>query len=408
MSTTAMPTTAMPKTAMPKTAISKIVLSKTALSKTALSKILLDPLAAMGLAVSGGCQTQTVLVSSSPRVSHGRGLRGVLGGILGGILQRGPGIWNAGQLELSSGLLCYFIGAVPLLSLVGCAHSPVSRSPSIPADVESSSPATPHSNPFLSGALPPVPTATSGSGSSRGVFPITASQPASVVASPLTPQSATLPTGSPSLPTAKPSPLTLPTQPLLSQGELRSEPLQRPAPTLAPMPRIPGVNAPLQAVSGTPTPLSPTLASPALSPVSPTSAAQPSPLRPVSRPAAPTPAPVPPAVTPKPPAATGIEVTGIVQIQDDYRVLLRESEGSSSKSVRIGDRLVNGTVKVQRLELVPGQPAKVVLLENGKEFIHWVSTPVQSLPVQSVPATPATSPAQTPEPSQPVAAPPSP
>jgi hypothetical protein len=66
--------------------------------------------------------------------------------------------------------------------------------------------------------------------------------------------------------------------------------------------------------------------------------------------------------------ADAIEVTGAVQVQNQWLVIVKEPD-STSRYVKAGDALANGQVLVKRVIAGPGTDPVVVLQQNGKEVI---------------------------------------
>lgn len=66
--------------------------------------------------------------------------------------------------------------------------------------------------------------------------------------------------------------------------------------------------------------------------------------------------------------AEAIEVTGAVQVQNQWLVIVKEPD-STSRYVKAGDSLANGQVLVKRVIAGPGTDPVVVLQQNGKEVM---------------------------------------
>ncbi|MDJ1178757.1 hypothetical protein PJF56_07775 [Roseofilum sp. BLCC_M91] len=81
----------------------------------------------------------------------------------------------------------------------------------------------------------------------------------------------------------------------------------------------------------------------------------------------PTPSPV------KPSGAEAVKVTGVVELADGMRAILKAPDEPTSRYVVAGESLSNGKIRVKRIEIVSSGNAIVVLEENGKEFVKTVS-----------------------------------
>jgi hypothetical protein len=80
----------------------------------------------------------------------------------------------------------------------------------------------------------------------------------------------------------------------------------------------------------------------------------------------PPPEPAVAAAPPQPDIARAVEVTGVVQVGSQTRIIVKAPDEPSSRYVQVGQRLSNGRVLVKRLEQSGGQPI-VILEENGIE-----------------------------------------
>lgn len=75
----------------------------------------------------------------------------------------------------------------------------------------------------------------------------------------------------------------------------------------------------------------------------------------------------------------GIEISGVAQVGDNVRAIIREAGASTSRHVQAGDLLADGQVRVKRIDLSNSEPM-VVLEYNGEEFYRSVgSTALVSL-----------------------------
>ncbi|MGD1904727.1 MAG: hypothetical protein ACFB0C_01900 [Leptolyngbyaceae cyanobacterium] len=77
---------------------------------------------------------------------------------------------------------------------------------------------------------------------------------------------------------------------------------------------------------------------------------------------------------PQPNTATGVVVTGIVQINGDRYAIVEVPGEPTSRYVKAGDYLAGGRILVKRIETRPGSEPVVILEENGIE----VAMPVGS------------------------------
>jgi hypothetical protein len=84
---------------------------------------------------------------------------------------------------------------------------------------------------------------------------------------------------------------------------------------------------------------------------------------------APVSVPVPPVS--KTALAEAIEITGAVQVQNQWMIIVKEPD-STSRYVKVGDRLANGQVMVKRVMVNPGSDPIVVLQQNGQEVTRPV------------------------------------
>jgi hypothetical protein len=91
---------------------------------------------------------------------------------------------------------------------------------------------------------------------------------------------------------------------------------------------------------------------------------------------------VPPVTLPlvPPPSPTAmaerINITGVVQIQNKWHVIVQESPTGTSRHVRAGDTLAGGQVLVKRV--IAGADPVVVLQQNGKELTRRVGSGLSS------------------------------
>ncbi|MDJ1175172.1 hypothetical protein [Roseofilum capinflatum] len=81
----------------------------------------------------------------------------------------------------------------------------------------------------------------------------------------------------------------------------------------------------------------------------------------------PTPSPV------KPSGAEAVKVTGVAELPDGMRAILKAPDEPTSRYVVAGESLSNGRIRVKRIEIASSGNPIVVLEENGKEFVKTVS-----------------------------------
>lgn len=87
---------------------------------------------------------------------------------------------------------------------------------------------------------------------------------------------------------------------------------------------------------------------------------------------------LPPANTPQlpPPSPTAIadriNITGVIQLQNKWHVIVQESPAGSSRYVKAGDTLAGGQVLIKRV--IAGVDPLVVLQQNGKEVTRRIGS----------------------------------
>jgi len=81
----------------------------------------------------------------------------------------------------------------------------------------------------------------------------------------------------------------------------------------------------------------------------------------------PTPSPV------EPSGAEAVKVTGVAELPDGMRAILKAPDEPTSRYVVAGESLSNGRIRVKRIEIASSGNPIVVLEENGQEFIKTVS-----------------------------------
>ncbi|MGC9502163.1 MAG: hypothetical protein ACP5D4_00355, partial [Baaleninema sp.] len=82
-------------------------------------------------------------------------------------------------------------------------------------------------------------------------------------------------------------------------------------------------------------------------------------------------------LAPPPPStdlAQAIEVTGVMQVDNEIQVIVRTPDSPFGRYVRVGDVIANGRVRVVRVERLQGEPI-VILEENGVEVAREIGQP---------------------------------
>lgn len=69
--------------------------------------------------------------------------------------------------------------------------------------------------------------------------------------------------------------------------------------------------------------------------------------------------------------AEAVEIEGVVQLGDQIAVIVNEGDGTLSRTVQAGARLVGGQVELRRIETTTAEP-QVVLVQNGVEIVRGV------------------------------------
>lgn len=77
---------------------------------------------------------------------------------------------------------------------------------------------------------------------------------------------------------------------------------------------------------------------------------------------------------PQPQFATAVAVTGVVRVGGESYAIIKAPNESTSRHVKVGQRLVNGQVLVKRIELRGGEEPVVILEENGIEVARPVGS----------------------------------
>ncbi len=95
---------------------------------------------------------------------------------------------------------------------------------------------------------------------------------------------------------------------------------------------------------------------------------------PIVQPAMPGPLLVPPAPRPVSPTglAEAIEISGVLEVGGKTNIIVKVPEEGTSRSVRVGDALANGQVRIKRVEM--GMEPIVVLEQNGREVTRSVGS----------------------------------
>ncbi|MDJ1170746.1 hypothetical protein PMG71_15040 [Roseofilum sp. BLCC_M154] len=83
--------------------------------------------------------------------------------------------------------------------------------------------------------------------------------------------------------------------------------------------------------------------------------------------------PIPAPSPVKPSGAEAVKVTGVAELPDGMRAILKAPDEPTSRYVVAGESLSNGRIRVKRIEIASSGNPIVVLEENGKEFIKTVS-----------------------------------
>ena len=111
------------------------------------------------------------------------------------------------------------------------------------------------------------------------------------------------------------------------------------------------------------------------------------PIRPgtLTQPTIPSIAALPP--LPQPSLAQAVEVSGVIQVGDEARAIVKEPNETTSRYVSVGQRLSNGQILVKRIEMNTGSEPVVVLEQYGIE----VAKRVGDKPAQTEGGTPTAS-----------------
>ena len=71
--------------------------------------------------------------------------------------------------------------------------------------------------------------------------------------------------------------------------------------------------------------------------------------------------------------ADQMEIKGVVELENQWQAIVREPKSTQSKTVRAGDALAGGQVKVRRIERSSNGVLQIVLEQNGIEVIRPMS-----------------------------------
>ncbi|HEY9619002.1 MAG TPA: hypothetical protein V6C78_01470 [Crinalium sp.] len=83
---------------------------------------------------------------------------------------------------------------------------------------------------------------------------------------------------------------------------------------------------------------------------------------------------LPQTVAPPARLASTIEVTGVVQVGTQVSAIIQVPSERSSRYVRQGDYLANGQVFVKRIDVAPNEEPRVILVQDGVEFVRTVGS----------------------------------
>lgn len=78
---------------------------------------------------------------------------------------------------------------------------------------------------------------------------------------------------------------------------------------------------------------------------------------------------------PPPPStelAQGLEVTGVVTVGNETQIIIKAPDESTSRYIKVGQRVANGKVLIKRVELRPGSEPIVIVEQNGIEVAKSV------------------------------------
>jgi hypothetical protein len=79
--------------------------------------------------------------------------------------------------------------------------------------------------------------------------------------------------------------------------------------------------------------------------------------------------------TPPPPStelAQGLEVTGVITVGNETQIIIKAPDESTSRYIKVGQRVANGKVLIKRVELRPGSEPIVIVEQNGIEVAKSV------------------------------------
>ncbi|NJM57185.1 MAG: hypothetical protein HC857_06745 [Synechococcales cyanobacterium RU_4_20] len=66
--------------------------------------------------------------------------------------------------------------------------------------------------------------------------------------------------------------------------------------------------------------------------------------------------------------AEAIEIKGLVQVGGQFNLIIRDPDASTSRTVRVGDVIGGGKVRIRRIDAPDSQDPQVVLEQGGVEI----------------------------------------
>lgn len=103
--------------------------------------------------------------------------------------------------------------------------------------------------------------------------------------------------------------------------------------------------------------------------------------------------PVLPPAPPQPDLARAVAVTGVIQVGDEPEAIVKVPNETTSRYVKIGQRLANGQVLVKRIEINEGADPVVILEQYGAEVARAVGEqPIVNTAQKNTPPTGANTP----------------
>jgi hypothetical protein len=70
--------------------------------------------------------------------------------------------------------------------------------------------------------------------------------------------------------------------------------------------------------------------------------------------------------------AEGLKVTGVVTVGNETLIIVQVPDESTSRYIKVGERVANGKVLIKRVEVQPGSELIVIVEQNGIEFAKSV------------------------------------